>query len=207
RRRLRTRRHLAQAEPNRAFGVRLFATRRRAPHHALSTIFVRGGWRTRRRNLLRTAFTARLELRERIVALGRFRILRDRNFDLIGVDEDHVAVVQLGRFSTRDAVVRRVDEDAVGAGVLDEILAAYIADQGVAARDVRIRKHPVVVRQAPDGAANGVEYLAAPCPEVLCLLANDFQRKDHGLSVSVGRRILDYGNRWSIAVSARGSQQ
>lgn len=48
---------------------------------------------------------------------------------------------------------------------------------------VRIREHPVVVRQAADRAADGIEDLAAARSQVLCLLADDFQREDHGVGL------------------------
>ena len=116
--------------------------------------------------------------------------------------------MQLVRLGAREAIVRRVDEDTVGAGVFDEVLAVQIADQGVPAGDVRIRKHPVVVRQAADRAADGIEDLAAARAQVLGLLADDFQREDHGVGLFLQCRSLDsYGTTWSIAVSARGLQQ
>ena len=159
------------------------AARRDASTMACGAILAVLRRRTRRRNLAGAALLARVQLRERIVLFLGFRILRDRDLDLVRVDVDDVAVVQLVRLGPRDAMVRRVDEDTVGAGVLDEVLAVQIADQGVPARDVRIRKHPVVVRQAADGAADGVEDLAAAGAEVLRLLADDFQRKDHGVGL------------------------
>ena len=142
--------------------------------HGLRAILAILRRRTRRRNLARAALLARVQLRERIVLFLGFRILRDRALDLVRVDVDDIAVVQLMRLGPRDALVRRVDEDTVGAGVLDEVLAVQIADQGVPARDVRIRKDPVVVGQAADGAAHSLEDLAAGCAELFCVLTGHF---------------------------------
>ena len=181
-RRLRARLHFAHAEPLRA-GRMIFVARCAALLHETRGAILFGYRRPRRGNFARRAarlVVARLQQRERIVVVLGLRILRERNPDLVGVDEQHVAVAQLMRVAAGQAMVRRVDEDAVGAGVLDEVLAVQIADEGVPAGYVRIREHPVVVRQAADGAAHGVEDLAAARAEVLRLLANDFQREDHG---------------------------
>jgi hypothetical protein len=70
--------------------------------------------------------------------------------------------------------LRRVDEHAVGARVLDQKRAAGEGYLGVVARNVFIRKHPIVIAQAPDGSAR-LKYLARRTTHLCGFLTNNFQ--------------------------------
>src|SRR6185436_20784493 len=83
------------------------------------------------------------------------------------------------RTASNDPLVRGIHEDAVPARILDEKRAVDEADDGMAAGDVRIRQHPVVVGETADGPSLDAEDLSARGPQCARLRSHDFQREDH----------------------------
>jgi hypothetical protein len=82
-------------------------------------------------------------------------------------------VAQRVRLAARQAILRRVDEHAVGARVLDQKIAIGEQDLGVMPRNVIIRQHPIVVPQSAD-APTRLKYFARRGAHLSGLLTNDF---------------------------------
>ena len=86
---------------------------------------------------------------------------RDGHADFVRIDEEAVARLEGVATSRHESVARRVDRDAVGARVLDVEDAVEEGDDGVAARDLRVRKDPVAALRAADDATRRRERVAA----------------------------------------------
>src|SRR6185437_902083 len=105
----------------------------------------------------------------------------DLDDDLVVADVEPVPVAQRLRDRTRGRLVRRVDEGAVRAGILEVESAARGAHPRMAAGHevLRVRKHPVVAGNAADGAAALVKYLVRGRAQLAALSAYDAEGEQH----------------------------
>ena len=106
-------------------------------------------------------------------------LVRDGHLHLVRVDEDAVPLLERVPSSRHQA--GRVDEDAVGALVVDDVEDRVLeGDRGVAAGDLAMRQHPVAAARAANGPPLRGKHPAAGVSERRCLRWIDFQGQDHG---------------------------
>jgi hypothetical protein len=105
----------------------------------------------------------------------------DADQDVIVAHPQSVPVAQLDLAGHRGGLVCVVDEDAVGAGVDQPVLAAVELHLEVMARHdaARIGQHPVVVRGAADVAAIDAENPRAVLAEFTVVFADDSKFDGH----------------------------
>lgn len=94
---------------------------------------------------VRRILTAATRVNGRLV-----RVIRDHGFDLVRIDQDAVAGLDDVGTPSDDSILRRIDEHAVAARVLDVKSAVEEPDDGVPARYVGIGQHPIVVWKTTD---------------------------------------------------------
>ena len=125
----------------------------------------------------------------------------DRYLDLVGLDENLVPGLESIRTAAHQTIFRRVDADAVRAGVFDVEHRVPATDHGMAARNLGMRQHPGALAPAPDDAALFAEFLA-PDSGLRSLGRGDFEDEDHKavLSFAVYPRAVPQRNRLSAAL-------
>src|SRR5690606_2820073 len=109
-------------------------------------------------------------------------ILVDAHQDAVFAQSKDVAGSQSVDAALAQRPGRFIDEYAVAAGVLDDVMAGTEVHPRVMAgeKTVRVGQRPVVVQRTADAATGHPQHDAAAGAELLALGTDDFESQGHG---------------------------